>query len=158
MRVLVLGLGNDLLGDDAVGLIVVRKLKGEISGVDFKESNAMGIKLIDDLLGYDIVFIIDSIKTGGETGTVYEIDPESFRSIPTLSPHYTGVPEAIELARGLELDAPKTVKIFAIEVKDPYTVRVGLSEELRKKLSEIVAYIKRRILEELSLLNPRNEH
>ncbi len=158
MRILVLGLGNELLGDDAVGLLVVRELRKLISGVDFKESNLMGIKLIDELIGYDVVFIIDSIKTGGEPGTVYVLDPDELKAGRAPSPHYTGVPEALELARALGMGAPLIVRIYAVEVRDPYTIRTGLSEELEKKLPEIVSKIGKMISEELKRLKARKPH
>ena len=48
MRTLVLGLGNDLAGDDAVGVLVARALYVELDGVaDVVESSAAGLALIE---------------------------------------------------------------------------------------------------------------
>ena len=77
-RVLILGLGNDILSDDAVGLLVARRLKHELSrfpGIAVLESSEMGLALLDFITGYSAVLIIDSIQTGqAAAGSVHELD------------------------------------------------------------------------------------
>ena len=66
--ILVLGLGNPILGDDAVGIFVAREIKrlaGERTGVTVKEASVGGFDLLDLLEGYRGAVIIDAIKTAG---------------------------------------------------------------------------------------------
>jgi hydrogenase maturation protease len=78
-KTLVLGLGNDILSDDAVGLILARQLATKLAGIDgieVRETMEMGLALLDFLVGYDAVLILDAIQTGqAAPGTLHEVDP-----------------------------------------------------------------------------------
>ena len=64
-RILVLGLGNDILGDEAVGLLAARRLRALLpESVDVVESGGGGLDLLDVLEGYDRAILLDSILTG----------------------------------------------------------------------------------------------
>jgi hydrogenase maturation protease len=68
MRTLVLGLGNPLLGDDAVGLKVaalVRERLGGAPGVDVEEEEAGGLRLMERMTGYDRAILVDAAATAG---------------------------------------------------------------------------------------------
>ena len=59
-RILVLGLGNDILGDDAVGLLAARRLRAFLpASVDVLEAAGGGIGLLDVLEGYDCALLLD---------------------------------------------------------------------------------------------------
>lgn len=142
LKVLVLGLGNEILGDDAIGIIVARELSKYLDkSIDIKETFLSGLELLDIITGYDIVFIIDSIKTNDPPGTLYELDIKNLPKALPLSPHYTGVPELIAIATAIGYKMPKRIKILAINVKDPYTIREGISYELKEKLPKIIRKI-----------------
>ena len=73
MRTLVLGLGNPLLGDDAVGLKVaalVRERLDGAPGVDVLEEEAGGLRLMERMTGYDRAVLVDAAVTGGTPGTI----------------------------------------------------------------------------------------
>ncbi|MGB2852819.1 MAG: hydrogenase maturation protease, partial [Dehalococcoidia bacterium] len=67
MKTLVLGLGNPILSDDAVGLRVVEELEGRVDQQEVKlvETTVAGLGLLDFLTGHDRAIIIDSIQTVG---------------------------------------------------------------------------------------------
>ena len=145
MKTLVLGLGNELLADDAVGIIAARRLADEIGDLaDVVESRLHGLALIDILAGYDRAVIIDAIRTGvNRPGTVIELRPEEFRPTPSPSPHYTGLPEMIQLAQQLRVPFPKDIRIFAVEVADSLTVGKGPGPEVMGAVDELVHRTKR---------------
>lgn len=145
-KTLVLGLGNDILTDDAVGLHVVRRLAGELRGdhsdIDVRETTEMGLALLDFLTGYASVIIVDSIQTGRSApGSVHELDPFSLNLMTGRTPHFLGVGETLALGRELGLAMPGQVRIFAIEVEDPLTVSTAMSPALEEALPRIVARI-----------------
>jgi hydrogenase maturation protease len=78
-RVLVAGIGNIFLGDDAFGVEVVRRLAGrplpaEVRVVDFGIRGLdLAFALMDD---YDLVILVDATPRGGQPGTVYVIEPQ----------------------------------------------------------------------------------
>ncbi len=145
MKTLVLGLGNDILADDAVGILAARALMIDLKGrADVVESSLHGLALLDLFIGYDRAIIIDAIKTGQyEPGIVIELSPEDLGEVKAPSPHYTGLPEMLHIAREMALHFPHQIKIFALEVADPYTIggKMSLSAQdgilrLQEKVKE----------------------
>jgi len=126
LKTLVLGLGNDILSDDAVGLILARRLAKELSGIDgveVRETMEMGLALLDFLVGYDAVLILDAIQTGQvPPGTLHEVDPQGLGALTGRTPHFVGVGETLALGRQLGLRMPDQVTVLAVEVEDPFTL------------------------------------
>jgi len=80
MKTLILGLGNPILSDDGVGVGVAGELEGRLDQqeVTVVETSMAGLSLLDLLIGYDRVIIIDAIQTvGGKAGQIYRLDPRS---------------------------------------------------------------------------------
>ncbi len=142
---LILGLGNDILTDDAVGLHVVRLLREELSNrpeIELRETTEMGLALLDHLTGFPAAVIIDSIQTGrAEPGFLHRFDPASLKQFAGRTPHFVGVGETLAAGRQLGLEMPTTVKIYAIEIADPFTIGSSLSPGLSQALPAIVQTI-----------------
>lgn len=147
MKTLVLGLGNELISDDGIGLLVIRHLKEEYKGqAELVESSLHGLALIDLFIGYDRAIIVDAIKTDKyQPGEIIKLSPDDLDHVVAPSPHYSGMPEMLALAKELELEFPKEIVIFAIEVVDPYTLGGGLTPVIREKLPELVGKIKNQL-------------
>jgi len=141
-RLLVLGLGNDILTDDAIGLHVVRRLQGQLAGypaIDIRETTEMGLALLDFITGYSGVVIVDSIQTGrAAPGSVHELDAASLQQLTGRTPHFVGVSETLALGKQLGVAMPAQVKIIAIEVEDPFTLGTALTPVLQAALPGIV--------------------
>ena len=141
-KVLLLGLGNDILTDDAVGLHVVGQLKGALAGhpaIDVRETTEMGLALLDFITGYSAVVIVDSIQTGkAAPGSVHELDAGALQQLTGRTPHFVGVGETLALGRQLGLAMPERVMIYAIEVDDPFTLGTALTPALQEALPRIV--------------------
>lgn len=79
-RILIAGIGNIFLGDDAFGVEVVRRLGARPLGdavrvVDF---GIRGLDLVYALLdGYETVILVDAAPRGEQPGTLYVLKPES---------------------------------------------------------------------------------
>lgn len=148
MKTLVLGLGNDLLSDDAVGILAARELRNQSpQQAEFVESNLTGLGLIDLLIGYRKAVIIDAVHTGRfRPGTVIELEPEDLDVIPNPSPHYTGLPEMIAIAGQLNLEFPDEIKILAVEVSDPFRLGGELSIPVADALDRVVSRAKSYLL------------
>lgn len=78
-RILVAGIGNIFMADDAFGCEVARRLAArewpeEVRVVDF---GIRGFDLAYALMdGYDVTIFVDATPRGGEPGTVYTIEPD----------------------------------------------------------------------------------
>lgn len=143
MKPLVLGLGNDLLCDDGVGLVAARRLAETIDDrADVVTSSLHGLALIDYFIGYTRAVVVDAVQTGlHPPGTVIEMDIADLRAVPGPSPHYTGLPEMRKIARELHLAFPETVKIVAVEIADVHTVQEKLSSAVEAALDEVYARV-----------------
>lgn len=145
-RLLVLGLGNDILTDDAVGLHVVHELQRELAGhpsIDFRQTTEMGLALLDFITGYRAVAIVDSIQTGkAAPGFLHELDATALNQLTGRTPHFVGVSETLALGKQLGLAMPEKVRVFAIEVADPFTLGTALTPALQAALPGIIARIR----------------
>jgi hydrogenase maturation protease len=78
-RVLVAGVGNVFCGDDGFGVAVVDRLSRERlpDGVEVCDYGIRGVHLAYQMLDpYDLVVLVDTMRRGGEPGTVYVVEPE----------------------------------------------------------------------------------
>lgn len=143
MKTLVLGLGNDLLTDDAAGIFAARILKDRLGDrVDVRETAAAGMSLLEQFLGYDRAIVIDAIHTGRrQPGCVFDIDPSLFVPCTNPSPHYVGLADMFEVARSLDLDFPKDIRITAIEVEDPFTVGGTMTPAVREAIPRLADHV-----------------
>jgi hydrogenase maturation protease len=77
-KLLVAGIGNIFLGDDAFGVEVVKRLAQRplpegVRVVDFGiRSYDLAYALMDD---WDLAILVDALPRGGEAGTVYTVEP-----------------------------------------------------------------------------------
>lgn len=147
MRTLVLGLGNELAGDDAVGLLVARALREELDGVaDVVESSASGMALIEVFAGYDRAVVIDSILTGrNPPGTITEMALADVGRAVAPSLHQAGLPEMAAAAERLGLGFPAETRVLAVEVLDPHTIGAPLSRPVAGVLGELADRVRDRV-------------
>ena len=142
MRTLVLGLGNEFAGDDAVGVLAVRALGAELSGagdaVDVAESAASGLALIEVFAGYDRAVVIDSITTGrNPAGTILELEFGDLGRVAAPSLHQAGIPEMAAVAQRLGIGFPRQTRVLAVEVAEPPTFGVPMSAAVGAALAEL---------------------
>lgn len=138
MRALILGLGNDLLGDDGVGHHVVRWLRGSKlpRSIDLAESSEAGLALLDLIEGYERVVIVDSVHlTGHPVGTIHRLDLDAFPSVPAPSAHYIGLPDVIRLGCRLGLRMPSRLYVVAIQIDDFCRIGAPISDRVGAAIS-----------------------
>jgi len=138
-KILILGLGNDLLADDAVGLLVARRLKTmHLDNVEIIETAEHGMALLDYFIGFERAILVDAIQTkSAPIGTIHELDESDLSEVFAPSPHFSGLPEMIHIAREMQLDFPKQFKIFAIEVEDVLTMGGKITPKVRDTIAKI---------------------
>jgi hydrogenase maturation protease len=149
--VLVLGLGNDILTDDAVGLVIAREMRRRFADhpeVAVVDSCEMGLSLLDFIAGHRDLIVVDSVQSGrASPGHLHEVGEEDIKTLPGMSPHFLGVGEILALGRLLGLPMPGRVKLFAVEVADPFTLGTNLSETVALALPEILERVTARVAE-----------
>lgn len=123
VETIVIGLGNPVLSDDAVGLRVVRCLAWRLRGVDgieVRELYSGGIRLMEALVGFERAVIVDAIVTqGGRPGTVYSpAVGDLFETRNTHSTHDANLAVALAFGRLAGLRLPTEIRIWAVEALD----------------------------------------
>jgi hydrogenase maturation protease len=144
-RLLVLGLGNDLLSDDAVGLHLARRLArrlARVPGIEVQETAEMGLSLLDVIVGFDRLMVVDAVQTGrAAPGSLHEFAVDELKLLPAMSPHFLGLGEVLALGRELGLVVPRQVRIFAVEVQDPWSVGTRLTRPVREAMPAVASRI-----------------
>jgi hydrogenase maturation protease len=147
VRRLVLGIGNTIMRDDGVGIYVVRMIKGAIRSspdLQFKELGVSGFNLVEEILGYDEVTIIDSYaSTEANTGRIRELTPEDFEdTVHASSPHGANFATALAVYRKLKpTRMPRKIRIFTIDIEPADGFGEGLSNPVRDaavRLAEMI--------------------
>ena len=143
MKTLILGLGNPILTDDGVGIKIAQKLKEENLNLDVIETSEAGIALLDHLVGYDKLIIIDSIRTEkGKPGDLYKLKLEDIKPAANLSSsHGIDIATAFEFGEGLGYKMPKFVSIYAVEIKDNSTFGERCTQEVEERIPFIAKQI-----------------
>ena len=136
--VLVLGLGNDILSDDAAGLLIAAAVRERLAGepdIEVRATTEMGLALLDEIAGREAVVLVDSVQTGrAPPGHLHEFGPEELSTVLTTSPHFLGVGETLALGQRLGLAMPRQLRIFALEVHDPFTVGTHLTPAVQQAI------------------------
>lgn len=139
-RVLVLGLGNDMMTDDAVGLHVANEVRTRLAGhpsIEVRTAAEMGLALLDQIVGHDTLILVDSIQTGtSRAGHLHEIKPSGFTGRITRSPHSFGVQHVCAVGRSLGLATPEHVRILAIEVEDPFALGTEMTPAVARAVDK----------------------
>jgi hydrogenase maturation protease len=146
-RILVIGVGNAYGGDDAVGPIVVQRLKDRVLGyVTVIEHTGDGAALMELWIGAPSVIVIDAASSGAAPGAVRRFEAH-LAPLPAKvfrhSTHAFGVPEAIEMSRALNQLPPRLI-VFAIEGRN-FAAGAGLSPDVENSIPIVI----KQILEEI---------
>lgn len=148
---LVLGLGNDVLGDEGLGIKITEDIKNRrlFPEIEYRHSYTGGLDLIDLINGFDTVIIIDTTCGNDcQPGTIHHYNPEKFRETLHLSSeHDTSFLTAIATGKKLGLKIPGKIHILAIEIIRDLFLKEKFSDNIRcqydKILSEIINFIKK---------------
>ena len=157
MKTIIVGLGNPLLGDDGVGWKVAEDVKrrlGERSTVAVECYSLSGLSLMEQLIGYERVILIDSLNTGRHSqGEVVKFTLDSLEDLTyghSASAHDASLKTALSAGRsmGEPLPADKDIHIVAIEAQHVY----DFTEELTPAVEASVPVAVEKVLELLNSL------
>ena len=138
----ILCLGNELLADDAFGLVAAEELQRRFPQMDVIFTTDSGFHLLDYLAEIDVLVVVDSIQTGSvPPGTLYVLRSSDMKSISGPSPHYVGLLETLQLARELLLNVPKEVIILAVEAADCLTLGGKMHDAVQSAVGLVVELV-----------------
>ena len=141
-RLLVIGVGNELRGDDGAGIAVARRLR-ETANLDVRELQEEPTSLLDAWRGHDAVVLVDTMRSGARPGTIRRIDASRVPLPPGLggsaSTHAVGLEQTLELARAVGR-LPRRVVVYAIEGRR-FEAGAPMSDAVRSGVGELAARV-----------------
>lgn len=132
MSTLVLGLGNPLLSDDGIGLVLLEALREAgrwDDGLEFVDGGTWGMSLLPAIQDCDRVLVLDAVRAGYEAGTVVRgsgADIPRLYSYP-LSPHQIDLREVLAAAELLGA-VPSALEVVGVEPESTDGPCLELSE------------------------------
>jgi len=146
--VLVVGLGNPILGDDGVGWAVAKEVSrrlGTQSKVEVDCAALGGLSLMERLIDYEYVILIDSLETGqNPVGSVTSF-PLNALSNPTAghtsSTHDTTLMTALRTAESMGATIPQQINVVAIEAHNLYDFSEEFTPPIEAAIPEAVEIV-----------------
>jgi hydrogenase maturation protease len=141
-KTLVLGLGNVIMGDEGVGVHVVRALEQHPlpANVECLDGGTGGFTLLEPLQDAGRIILIDAAADGNPPGTVTRTTPKFSRDYPpTLTAHDIGVKDLLDVfyIQGGSHD----VVLYAITIDPQQPISMELSPEIAKAAEVAVVEI-----------------
>lgn len=141
-HIVVIGCGNLLRGDDAVGPILIRSLwvQGVPDDVTLVDGGTAGMDVAFKMRGARQLVLIDAATTGAEPGTIYRIPGSEVEELPPLEglhSHQFRWDHALAFGHWLlGDDYPKDVTVFLIEIEQT-TPGADLSPKVNAAMLEV---------------------
>jgi hydrogenase maturation protease len=141
-KTLVLGLGNVLMGDEGVGVHVVRALEQHPlpANVECLDGGTGGFVLLEPLQSASRIILIDAAADGNPPGTVTRTTPRFSRDYPpTLTAHDIGVKDLLDVFY-IQGGGPDVI-LYAIAIDPQQPISMELSETAAQAAQVAVAEI-----------------
>jgi hydrogenase maturation protease len=161
LSILIVGLGNPILGDDGVGWRVAERIQARLSASPALPSQVPitvecfslgGLSLMEQLVDYTYVIIIDAINSDHQspgTVTVFKLEDLPDNAVGHLgSAHDTSLQNALQVGRSMGACLPGEITIVGIESPFVY----DFSEQLTPPVAAAVPQAEEQVI---ALLNQR---
>lgn len=147
MKTIVVGLGNPVLGDDGVGWRIAEEVHNRLDpvlhiNVDYLSLG--GISLMEHLIGYQRVILVDAFYSDEEPGLIKVSKLEelpNYSAYHITSAHDTSLQNALKLGRDLGANLPEEIIVVGITTKHVYDFSQELSPPIEKAISKAVEIV-----------------
>lgn len=153
MKTLIVGLGNPLLGDDGIGWVIAEQVKERIDhnalsahgDIDVTCLAVGGLSLMEHLIGYDRVILIDAINTRqGPLGKIFQFPLEMLPNQAfghLCSAHDTTLQNALQVGQRLGAQLPGQITVVGIEANQIYDFSEELTPPIAASIPEAVQLV-----------------
>ena len=142
-KVLILGIGNVLMGDEGIGVHVVNALEKAAlpDGVEILDGGTGSFLLLEPMQKAEKVILIDATIDGSEVGAIRRLRPRYSADYPrTLTAHDLGLKDLLDAFYLMGEKAPE-VSLYAITIPPLQDMKTELSPAVRSvvpKVAELV--------------------
>jgi hydrogenase maturation protease len=151
-KTVLIGLGNPVLGDDAVGLRVAERVQRLLQedpapGAFVVTSTRGGFELLDLLAGADAAIVVDCLAgAGGPPGSVRELSIDQLAGCGRLvGSHDIGIAQVVELGRLLGVPMPRRLEIVGVEAEPIGRIDETLSPPVDRAVEPLAEHLYRRL-------------
>lgn len=135
-KVLILGVGNYLMGDEGMGVHFARQLSNELDEerIDVVDGGTGGFALMELFETYPTVILADATLDHNPPGTIHLIQPKFSADFPrAMSTHEIGLKDVVESL--ILLDKMPKIFLFVVSIEKVQPLSIELSPEIEKSLS-----------------------
>ncbi len=135
--ILVLGIGNYLMGDEGVGVQLIQKMNTlELpSYLDILDGGTGGFLLLSCIEAYGHIIFVDATMDGKEPGSISLIKPKFASDFPSaLSVHDVGLKDMIEAV--YLMDHRPGIQLLTVSIKEMKPMTLELSDEVAGSIPE----------------------
>jgi len=150
-----LGIGNTIRGDDGIGIYIAEEIKKKLvnkkNKVTVISTETAGLNLLDLIVGYSKLIIVDSIQvsSNNELGHMFELEVNQLSSSNgRFNSHDIDFLTLFKIGKKLKIKLPKEIKIYGIGVFSVKGFNQKCNFQLQKMIPDIAQCI---INKELSL-------
>lgn len=150
MKTLIIGCGNLLRGDDAVGPLLIRHLweRGVPTQVRIADGGTAGMDVAFQMRGAEHVILIDACQSGSTPGAIFQLPGAAVAALPPLDGinlHAFRWDHALAFARWLlKADYPTNITVYLIEAAN-----FGFGDDLSVPVRQAMEALIERLLVDL---------
>jgi hydrogenase maturation protease len=148
VKTLVLGIGNDILGDDGVGIHIARSVarrvkRQKIVGVNVEETGAAGLSLLERIKGYQRLIIADALLTDNtDVGKIHRLTLKDLKTSDSITPHDAALRTTLEIGNNLfPGEMPADIVIFAVQTHNVEIVTGEMTPAVKAAVPKVVRMI-----------------
>jgi hydrogenase maturation protease len=147
VKTLIVGLGNPILGDDGVGWRVAEMLREQLASSDVEVACLAlgGLSLMERLIGYDWVIIIDAIQS--ENRPIGEVSLIDLQDVPDLTTghttavHDTSLHAALKLGQQMGAKLPESIQFVTIEAESVFDFSEEMTAAVKTAVPQAVGLV-----------------
>ena len=146
MKTLVLGIGNDILGDDGVGIHVARAVARKISTKEARveETGAAGLSLLELIKGHERLIIADAILTDNtQVGKIHRLTLKDLaKTNNSITPHDAALATTLEIGNSLfPGEMPREVVVYGVQIPNVEQFSGKMTPAVKAAVPEVVRLI-----------------
>jgi hydrogenase maturation protease len=130
-KVLILGIGNYLMGDEGIGVHIAERIQKEVLpvGVDVLDGGTGGFHLLEYFEIYDHIILVDATLDGNTTGTIRLIKPKFANDFPpAMSTHDIGLKDLVSALQ--ILGKMPEIDLFVVSIASVQQQGIELTAEI----------------------------
>ena len=145
-KILILGIGNYLMGDEGIGVHAAERLQKENlpSFVDVVDGGTGGFHLLEYFETYETIILIDATLDNNPNGTIRLIKPRFAQDFPkAMSTHDIGLKDMVSALQ--LMGKMPTIHLFVMSIESLQQQGITLTNEIEQAMPELIEKVKQLI-------------